>query len=134
MPPADRPRPSRRGLTLGIFATYVLITVALTWPLTPHIATGVPNDPGDPALNTWILWWNAVSVPFTTAWWNAPAFFPTEGALTFSEHLLGLTPISTPIYWLTGNIQLGYNLALFLSLPLSAFFAYLLCRDLTGRR
>jgi len=132
MPPVDRPRPSLRGA--GIFAAYLVIAVALTYPLITEIGTGVPNDPADPVLNTWILWWNAVTVPLTSAWWNAPAFFPTDGALTLSEHLLGLSPISTPVYWLTGNIQLGYNLALFLSFPLSAFFAYLLCLDLTGRR
>ena len=110
----------------------MLIAAALTWPLLAEIRTAIPRSGS--ALNTWILWWNIVSVPFTSAWWNAPAFVPTQGALTFSEHLLGLWPISTPIYWLTGNIQLGYNVALFLSFPLSAFFTYLLARDLTGRR
>ena len=132
--PADRPSSIRGVVTFGIFAAYVLIAIALTYPLIAQIGTGVPSDLGDPLLNTWILWWNAVNIPLTNAWWNAPAYYPTEGVLTFSEHLLGLSPISTPIYWLTGNIQLGYNVALLLSFPLSGFFGYLLCKDLTGRR
>ncbi len=79
------------------FLAYGVITIVLTYPLVLHISTVLPNDAGDPSLNTWILWWNTQTMPFSSAWWNAPAFYPAEGVLSFSENLLGLSLISTPL-------------------------------------
>jgi F5/8 type C domain-containing protein len=116
------------------FALYLLFAIVLTFPLAVRLATAVPNDLGDPLLNIWILWWNATHVPLTASWWNAPAFFPAENVLTFSEHLLGLSPIASPVYWLTGSALASYNVVFLLTFPLSAFAAYLLCLHLTDRR
>jgi F5/8 type C domain len=123
-----------RAIDGVVGAAYVALAVVLTWPLLPNITTGVPADLGDPLLNAWILWWNAVNIPLTDGWWNAPAFYPMTDVLTYSEHLLGLTPLSSPVYWLSGNVQLAYNVVFLASFPLSAFFAFALCRLLTGRR
>lgn len=114
--------------------TFLLLSVVWTWPLATRLTSRVPHDPGDPILNTWILWWNAQAVPFTAAWWNAPLFFPMRDALALSEHLAGLTPLSTPLL-LAGLGPLGtYNVVLLLALALSGFFAYLLVLRLTGSR
>ena len=121
----------RTGL---IFLAYVVITVALTYPLVLHFGSVLPHDPGDPALNTWILWWNTQRMPFTSAWWNAPAFYPVPGVLTFSENLLGLSLIATPLHWLGVGPQGAYNAVFFLTFPLSAIGAYLLVFELTNRR
>ena len=59
-----------------VFLIYCGITVVLTYPLIVQLTSVLPNDAGDPALNTWILWWNTQAIPFSTTWWNAPAFFP----------------------------------------------------------
>ena len=83
--------------TAAAFLIYLAVTIALTFPLITRMATALPSDPGDPALNTWILWWNAHTVPYTAAWWNAPAFFPANGVVAFSENLLGLSLIATPM-------------------------------------
>ena len=115
------------------FLIYCAITVALTYPLIHQLGSVLPSDAGDPALNTWILWWNTQTVPFSAAWWNAPAFFPVPGVLSFSEHLLGLTLISTPLYWLGLGPQTAYNVVFLLTFPLSAFGAYLLGYELTRR-
>lgn len=128
----DARGPSAAGV-LTAFVAYALLAVLVSWPLAAHLADRVPHDVGDPVLNTWILWWNAHAVPFTARWWNAPAFWPTPGVLTFSEHLAGLGVIATPVQWLGGSAQLAYNLTLFLSWPLSAVSAYYLLHRLTGR-
>ena len=73
---------------LAVAGGYTLIALAMTWPLATRIASSIPNDLGDPLLNTWILWWDAHRVPLTTQWWNAPIFWPMPGALGLSEHLL----------------------------------------------
>jgi hypothetical protein len=118
---------------LAAFLLYSLITIALTFPLALNLATAFPHDPGDPALNTWILWWNARAVPFTSTWWNAPAFYPVPGVLSFSENLLGLSAIATPIQWLGGSPLLGYNIVFLLTFPLCGLGAYLLALEITER-
>ena len=117
----------------AVFLGYVALTIALTYPLILNLGSVLPNDAGDPALNTWILWWNAHAVPYTSTWWNAPAFYPAPGSLAFSEHLLGLSLISTPIQWMGGGPQLAYNIVFLLSFPLCAVGAYLLALELTRR-
>src|SRR6266566_931099 len=118
---------------LAAILIYSVVTLALTFPLITSLGTALPNDPGDPALNTWILWWNAHAIPYTARWWNAPAFYPAPGSLAFSENLLGLSVIASPIQWLGGGPQLAYNVVFLLTFPLCAIGAYLLARELTGR-
>jgi len=115
------------------FLVYCGLTIALTYPLILRIASVLPNDAGDPALNTWILWWNTQAFPFSAAWWNPPVFYPAPGVLTFSENLLGLSVISTPLSWLGAGPQAAYNVVFLLTFPLSAIGAYLLAYELTRR-
>jgi len=114
-------------------AAYVLLTAALTWPLVLHPGSLVPNDLGDPLLNTWILAWDARVVPLTAHWWDAPQFYPAAGTMAFSEHLLGLTIFTTPVILVSGNPLLAYNIAFFLSFVLSGLFAYFLAFTISRR-
>ena len=50
------------GLAAGL---YLLLTIALTWPLLLHPGSRVPNDLGDSLLNMFLLAWDAHEVPFT---------------------------------------------------------------------
>ena len=97
-----------------------------------RLGTRIAHDPGDPVLNTWILWWNAHAVPFTTGWWDAPIFYPMTGAFALSEHLAGIALFTTPLSLAGLNPIAIYNLALIAACALSGFFAYLLIRDVTG--
>jgi F5/8 type C domain len=112
---------------------YLFLTIVLTWPLVVRPASLVPNDLGDPLLNTWILAWDARSLPLTAAWWNAPQFYPVDGTMAFSEHLLGLSVFSTPIIWMTGDALVAYNAVFFLSFVLSALAAYFLAFTISRR-
>ena len=103
------------------------------------LGSDVPGDLGDSLLNMWILGWGAEHVPRllvgSIGWsdfWNANIFHPDPLALALSEHLFGQVLQILPIYWLTGNIILCYNLLFISSFALSAFGTYLLVRDLTG--
>jgi hypothetical protein len=122
---------NRSTRRLVVFALYAAVALAWTWPVPTHLASRVAFDPGDPFLNTWILWWNAHAVPFTDAWWNPPIFYPMRGALALSEHLAGIGFFTTPILLLGGTPALAYNIALLLSCALSGLFAYLLVEHLT---
>jgi hypothetical protein len=118
---------------LSAAAVYVLLTAALTWPLIVHPGSLVPNDLGDPLLNTWILAWNARTAPLTAQWWDAPQFYPAAGTMAFSEHLLGLSVFTTPVILATGNPLLAYNVAFFLSFVLSGLSAYFLVYTIARR-
>jgi hypothetical protein len=112
-------------------AVYVVVTAALTWPLVIRPGRIVPSDLGDPALNMYLLAWNARVLPLTERWWNLPQFHPIEGVTAYSEHLLGLSLITTPIFTISGNPVLAYNAAFFLSFVLCGLSAHVLCYVLT---
>jgi hypothetical protein len=118
--------------SLLTFLGFSTLAIVWTWPLAAHLGTRVTHDPGDPILNTWILWWNAHAIPFTRAWWNPPIFYPMPGALALSEHLAGLSLYATPILLAGGSPLAAYNVSVLLSYALSGFFAYLLAFRLTG--
>jgi hypothetical protein len=120
-------------------ACYSILSVILTWPVAAGLGSDVPGDLGDSLLNMWILAWGAEHVPrlltLQMSWadfWNANIFHPAPLALALSEHLFGQTLQILPVYWLTGNIILCYNLLFIATFALSGFGTYQLVRDLTG--
>lgn len=126
---------------LFAFIAYFVISLALTWPLVLGLGRDVPGDFGDSLLNMWILAWGAEHAPqlLTGAmtwpqFWDANIFHPAPLALALSEHLFGQVLQILPIYWLTGNIILCYNLLFISTFVLSALGTYLLVHDLTGDR
>jgi len=124
---------------LFAFLAYSVVSLVLTWPLVLGLGSDVPGDLGDSLLNMWILAWGAEHLPQlltgALSWsqfWDANIFHPSPLALSLSEHLFGQVLQILPVYWLTGNIILCYNLLFVATFALSAFGAYLLVRDLTG--
>jgi hypothetical protein len=111
---------------------YIVITVIIGRDVLAQLGSTIANDPGDPLLTAAILKWNATHIPLTDAWYQFPIFYPTRDTLTFSEHLLGLSVLSSPIYWLTGDLVVTYNLVLLLTFPLCAMAMYALVSRLTG--
>jgi len=110
---------------------YVAVTGAIGRHVIASLGTAIANDPGDPVLNSAILAWNATHIPWTDAWFQFPIFHPTANALTFSEHLLGVSLLASPISWITGNALTAYNLTLLLAFPLSGLAMYALVWRLT---
>lgn len=123
----------------AVAAGYTVVALLMTWPLALGLGRDVPGDLGDALLNMWILVWGFDALPGLltgtlswTAFWNAPMFHPEPLALAMSEHLLAQVLQGAPVYWLTGNIVLTYNLLFLSTCILSALGTYLLVRDLTG--
>jgi hypothetical protein len=131
-----RDRAGRRGQALraiAVLAVFLAIAAIYTRPVLEQSGTAIASDRYDPVLNASILWWNATKLPFSRGWWTPPHYYPSEGTASFTENLVGLAPIATPLYWLTGDPLRTYNLVFFLTWPLSAFAAYLLVFALTRR-
>lgn len=128
--PGETSRTGSAARLLGVFLLYGLLAILVTFPLALRLADGVPHDLMDPLLNTWLLWWNAHGVPFSAEWWTGPFFHPIPGVLSFSENLVGLAPLTTPLQWLGVRPLAAYNTAFILSFALSAFSMHLLGRAL----
>jgi hypothetical protein len=119
---------------LAAAAVYTALAGAYTWPVAAHLGDRVPIDGYDPLLNSVLLFWNAQRVPLTSAWWNAPFFFPLDGTIAMSETLLGLSIVTTPMLYLGASPLLAYNVVYLLSFPLCGLATYLLVRELGGSR
>ena len=121
-------------------ASYALLTLVSTWPLALHVTTALPVDLGDSLLNCWILSWSADHVlallqghfDAFRGYWQAPIFHPSPFALAYSEHLFAQAIQISPLYALTGNILLCYNVLFLSTFVLSGLGMYLLVRELTG--
>jgi hypothetical protein len=113
-------------------AAYLILAAAWSWPLPLHTATRFAHDPGDPLLNTFLLWWNARVTPLSQAMWNAPFYWPMHDALALTEHEAGIGLVGAPIQWLGGSALLAYNLMLIASVWWSALSIHALVRRLTG--
>jgi len=119
--------------SLSIFLFYSLLTLILTHPLIFNLASAVPNDIGDPLLNTWILAWDIHALlanPLNL--FQANIFYPLPNTLAYSEHLFSSALLAAPLQLITGEPVVTYNVSLLLTFPLAAFGMYLLAKHLTG--
>ena len=122
----------RAAVSTGVLLS--VLSAALYAPLLGRFASGIPNDAGDPLLNTWILWWNTQRLPLTEAYWHAPIFAPIPHTFALSETLLGLTWLTTPLQWLGATPLVAYNTIFVLVPVLNGLSAWWLCLIVTGRR
>lgn len=121
-------------------AVYLAVALVFTWPLAAGLGRDIPWDLGDSLLNAWILAWDADHIwRFLTGdfgalsgFWNANIFFPEPLTLAFSEHLVAQAVQIVPVYALTGNIILSYNLLFLSTFVLSGLGTYLFVREVTG--
>jgi hypothetical protein len=119
---------------------YAVVTLFLTWPLATGLARDIPWDLGDSVLNCWILQWGADhwlrflggEIGAFRGYFNANIFYPEPLTLAYSEHLTAQVLQVLPVYGLTGNIVLSYNLLFLSTFALSGLGTFLLVRELTG--
>ena len=102
----------------------------MTWPLARGLARDLPGDFGDPLFTSWVLAWDATHLG--RGWWNANIFYPHPLALAYSEHFLPQALQMLPIYAVTKNPILCYNLLFLSTFVLSGLGMFLLGRELTG--
>ncbi|MBM3820017.1 MAG: hypothetical protein FJW14_13505 [Acidimicrobiia bacterium] len=133
----------RRSLGVGGWqatAAYLVITIAATWPLTAGLGRDVAWDLGDPVLNIWILAWDAEQLRAILtgdlsrirSFFDANIFHPAPLTLAYSEHLIVQAVQVFPIYVISENPVLCYNLLFLSTFVLSGLGMFLLVRELTG--
>ena len=119
---------------------YLLITLVMTWPLVRGLTRDVPSDLGDPVLNMWILAWDAEQLRAIAGgdfaripgFFDANIFHPAPLTLAYSEHLIAQALQILPVYAVTRDPILCYNLLFLSTFVLSGLGGFLLVREFTG--
>jgi hypothetical protein len=119
---------------------YGAITMVSTWPLAGGLARDVAWDLGDSVLNMWILAWDCEQLlgilrgdlSRVATFFDANIFHPAPLTLAYSEHLFPQALQILPVYAITKNPILCYNLLFLSTFVLSGLGMYLLVRELTG--
>jgi hypothetical protein len=119
---------------------YFALAIVATWPLALGIGRDVPADLGDPVFVMWVLAWDCQQLlailrgDFSrlATFFDANIFYPTPLTLAHSEHFIGQALQVLPMWALTGNPILCYNLLYLSTFVLSGLGAFLFVRELSG--
>jgi hypothetical protein len=128
------------GPSLAPLGLFIALTLVVTWPLGVDLHGSLPGDYGDPVFVSWVIGWVARQltrlirgdVAALNGFWHANIFHPEPYTLALSEHFVAQTVQVLPIYWLTGNLILCYNVAFLSTFVLTGYGTFLLARDLWG--
>jgi hypothetical protein len=132
----DRARTGRvlwQGLLPPVLA--VVLSVGMTWPVLLHLGSDIPQDLGDPLLNTWQVAWEGDAIvdrPFDL--FQANTFWPEEDSLAFADVLLGYVPAGVLAAQGPHSALVVYNLLFLFAYALAFLGAYLLARELGASR
>jgi hypothetical protein len=123
-----------RRVDAAAWGYFLLVSLWLTWPLLPRMTTALSSSP-DSLLNAWALGWSFhILSRAPLSLFDANIFFPRPDTLAYSEHLFGITVLVWPVFAVTRNLPLAYNVAVLSSFALSGIGMYLLVREITGSR
>lgn len=112
---------------------FLLLTVAMTWPLVIEFTSSLPAGSGDVRQNYWNFWWWKKSLLdlHQHPYWTQYLFFPTGVNLIFYTHSVFNMLLALPVTVLLGP-GAAYNFCVLFALTLAGWSAYLLVRELTG--
>lgn len=112
-----------------------VLTLVFTWPLAARFGSAGRLDSNDGRFSIWNVAWVAHTLTSEPSrLWNANIFYPSQGALSFSEANLVAGAIAAPVWALTHNPYAALNSAVIVSFVLSAVCMFALARHLTTRR
>jgi hypothetical protein len=122
------------------FAAYLGLALIATWPLARGLGRDVAADLGDPVFVMWVLAWDCEQllailrgdVSRLATFFDTNIFHPAPLTLAYSEHLIAQALQILPVWALTKNPILCYNLLFLTTFALSGLGMYLFVRELTG--
>ncbi|MEO8218369.1 MAG: hypothetical protein ABI718_14910, partial [Acidobacteriota bacterium] len=113
---------------------FLILSVAMTWPLIRSMGTAV-SDQGDPFLNAWILNWDYwATFHQPSSLFQANIFYPARYTLAFSENLYGIALVLFPFFATGLSALTVYNIGILLGFAFSGYGAFVLCRMITASR
>jgi len=108
--------------------SYLLIAMALTWPLTAHLNSGV-SSAVDPVDSIWRIGWGQYRLLHNPLHlFTGNTFYPFADSYLFDELVLGSSVLTLPLALLHVAPLAIYNIAVLLSLPMAAMTMYALAR------
>ncbi len=118
-----------------VFSFFCIIAIWKMLPLVSHLNSGLPwtELTWDPLLTSWTLAWDTHTLlADPTNLFNANIFYPMKSSLALSDHLIGELLFFLPVYWLSHNLTLAYNLVFFFSFPLCGLTMFFLVEEWTS--
>src|SRR6266850_1777823 len=128
---AHRGSPLPPRATYFILLLYLVITLALTWPLVLHFRDSIPGiwTGFDPMVQAFILGWDAGALTSNPArLFHPPIFYPEPNALTYMDHMIGETVAAAPAFLIGHSAAAAYNFLFLVSFVLSGWAVYRLAR------
>jgi len=116
---------------IAVLLLFAIITILVTYPLINNLDT-FAADSKDSLFTIWILAWNTNSFLHIDLKdiYNANIFYPYPSTVVFSENMFSLGLCALPLFLLTKNIIVTYNLLLILSFILSGYAAYFCIKEI----
>ena len=126
-------RTARWRTGAAIAGAYLALTLVMTVPIANirHLASA--SYGGDTRLVIWILAWDNHAVLTGHSLFDANMFYPAPASLQYSEHMFGISLFTLPIYAITHNPVLAYNLVWVLAFMLNGLAMHALVVHYTGR-
>jgi hypothetical protein len=115
-----------------IVAVYIAATVVMTLPYINWHALSSAVYPGDARLMVWTLAWDDHAWLHHLPVLRANIYFPDPAALTYTDPMFGIALFTLPIYVVTGNPVLAYNLIFLATFVLNGLAMHLLAFRATG--
>ena len=113
----------------------LLLVVAMIVRFTPHVTSEIPGLWWDPLLNIWTLAWDTTALLHNPLHlWQAPLLYPNNLTLSYSENLLGDVIYFAPVFLITHNPVLAYNVTFYAIFFLCGLNMYIAARSYTQRR
>ncbi len=122
----------RKPLTHALaLALYGALAALFTYPLVFNLDR--VNGAGDPAVMVWSMAWIQTAITTAAPLYDANIFHPTENALAYTDLLLPSAVATLPLYLITSNPLINFNVVLLLTYILSGYTMFLLAKRIVGR-
>jgi hypothetical protein len=113
----------------------LLLVLAMAYYYTPNVTGEVPGMWWDPLLNIWTLSWDTNTLLHQPShFWQGQLLYPNSLTLSYSENLLGEAIFFAPVFLITHNPVLAYNVTFYLAFLLCGINMYIAARYYTGNR
>ncbi len=112
---------------LALFG-YLLLSIALTWPLTRYWATAYVGNFEEATRNSWNMWWVRHALAHgQNPFWTDMLYFPEGLQLYVQPITISNTFLTLPVYELFG-LAAAHNTAVLLAFALTGYGGFLLVR------
>lgn len=117
-----------------VVLAYTLATVVMTWPYAAHLADSLPPQ-WDPPLQVWVLRWVQHALATDPRHlYDANIFYPLDNTLAYTDSNVPAALLGAPLFILTGNAILTYNILLLGTFVLAGAGMCALLTHLSGNR